>query len=244
MSDELNASVPAGRLTPAASLTAGFMAGSPILLGLVPFGLIYGLTAAETGLTLPQVCGMSLLVFAGSAQLVFVKLWSAKTAWLAAAITCLVVNLRLMMYSASLKPYLGPLSWPQKAAGAYCLTDESYALSLGRLMNPGLKPVAPFPYYIGAAMPTWLGWQLSGLSGYLAGSLLPPGIPFEFAVPLTFLALLLPLLISPAKLAAALTAGLAVMLARKLPHNLGLIAAVAVGALSGWVWDHWRGGRS
>jgi predicted branched-subunit amino acid permease len=209
--------------------------GSPLLIGVFPFGLIYGAAAREAGLSLTQTVSMSLLVFAGSAQFVFVELWQNKAAFLVLVLTCLALNLRLIIYGASLSQELGPPRGPLEALiRSYMLTDESYVSSAIGFRKPGFSS-RKLLYYLGAGLPTWLGWQSAGLIGYLVGSLIPPDWPMVMAAPLIFLALLISLLRAaepknrPVKCSAAIAAGLAAIAADNLPLNLGLLLAIAVG---------------
>jgi predicted branched-subunit amino acid permease len=231
------------------ALRAGFAAGSPLLIGIVPFALIYGAAAREAGLSLVQTLSMSLAVFAGSAQLVFANLWGVKVAVPVLALTCLALNLRLLIYGASLSLRLeGPKSPGEALLRAYLLTDESYAVSMAGFSNPHFaKP--RLPYYLGSGLPTWLGWQTVGLVGYLAGAVIPPSWPIGIAVPLIFLALLVSSLRTsserrlPRWLAAG-AGGLAGVALKGLPHNLGLIAAIALGVAAGLAAERFGRGRA
>lgn len=225
-----------------ASFRLGLAAGSPIMAGVAPFGLIYGAAARGLDLSLGQTVGMSLTIFAGSSQLVFLDLWGQGASALALILTGLVINLRMAMYSASITPHLGPLGLTRSIVGAYFLTDEGYALSMGRFLSRREPPPSPFYFYLGAALPTWLSWQTCSLAGYLAGALIPASWPLGMAVPLVFLALLIPMLARGPKLSAALAAMVVAIAAAGLPMNLGLILAVFVGIAAGLIHSRLRGG--
>jgi predicted branched-subunit amino acid permease len=221
-----------------ASFVAGLARGSPILMGLLPFGLIYGAAARDAGLSFSQTALMSVLVFAGSAQLVFVNLWNEGVNSLALALTVVLVNLRLLVYGSSIGPFLERnqgLFW--RLARSYLLTDESYAASLSAFASPAFK-YRPAFFYLGAGFPTWLGWQASGAAGYLSGSFLPESVPLEMAAPLVFLALLLSMLKSgrtalTPRLCSLFTAGISAVLLNSLPYNLGLLLSILLGVLAG-----------
>ncbi|MDR2611617.1 MAG: AzlC family ABC transporter permease [Deltaproteobacteria bacterium] len=207
-------------------------------MGLVPFGLIFGAAAKDAGLSWPQTQAMSLGIFAGSAQLVFLNLWNEGVNALALALTVCAVNLRLVIYGSSLAPHLGP---PGSAiagmARGYFLTDESYAISMANFLKDGFSR-NPAWFFLGSAAPTWTGWQIMTATGWLAGSLLPEGLPFAMAIPMVFLALFISVLRSSArrrlsKIAAALGAGAGVALFRDAPLNLGLILAILAGVAAG-----------
>jgi predicted branched-subunit amino acid permease len=222
----------------ASAFKAGFAAGTPLLLGVVPFAVIYGAAARDAGLSVFQTLCMSLSVFAGSAQLVFVNLWAAKVAVPVLALTCLAVNLRLLIYGASISLKLDPPKGPMEAlARCYLLTDESYAVSMAGFSNPGFRRPR-LPYFLGSGLPTWLSWQSVGLIGYLAGSAVPESWPIGLAVPLIFLALLFSILRASSerrapKWLAAGAGGLVAVALKSLPLNLGLLTAIIAGVLAG-----------
>ncbi len=212
----------------------GLRAGCPIVAGVAPFGVIYGAAANALGLSLAQTTGMSLAVFAGSSQLVFLDLWGQGASTLALVLTGLVVNLRMAMYSASIAPRLGPLAPWQSLVGAYYLTDEGYGVSMGYFLRKS-PPASSFYFFLGAAFPTWLSWQVSGLAGYLAGNVIPESWPLKMAVPLVFLALLVPMLTRGPKLTAAAAAMALAGAGARLPLNLGLLLAVFGGIAAGLI---------
>jgi predicted branched-subunit amino acid permease len=219
---------------------AGFAAGAPILMGLLPFGLIFGAAAKNAGLSCLQAQAMSLGIFAGSAQLVFLNLWNEGVNALALVLTVWAVNLRLVIYGASLAPGLGPPgSLASGLARGYFLTDESYSISMAAFLKEGFSR-SPAWFFLGAAGPTWSGWQAMTALGYAAGSFLPETLPFAMAIPMVFLALLISVFKSTSggrlpKALAGLTAGAGAVIFRGAPFSLGLIlailAGVAVGAL-------------
>jgi predicted branched-subunit amino acid permease len=230
---------------PWAALQSGFIAGTPLLLGLIPFALIYGAAARNAGLTFFQTFSMIICIYAGSAQLVFVELWKEGVYLIPLVLTGLILNLRLLIYGASLAPHLGRFpSFGQGLFFSYFLTDESYAVSMSKFSGANFnynkfKPV----FYLGTALPTWLCWQSVGLIGYLAGAILPKNIPLAMAVPLVFLSLLISILKSQtknngSKIFAALVAGLTAVLLKPLPMNLGLILAIFLGVVAGILYKH------
>jgi predicted branched-subunit amino acid permease len=226
---------PAGFLT---SFKEGFLDCSPFLLGLIPFAIIYGASAKAVGLTLPETLSMSLFVFAGSAQLTFVNLWALDVTIPVLVLTCLALNLRLLIYSASIGIHLGPPTGLGTALlRSYLLTDESFAVSLTRFCNKSFS-CQKLPFFLGSGLPVWLGWQSMGLFGYVAGSVIPQNWPIFLAVPLVFLALLISILKVKGsqnlpKCLAAAAGGIAAILLRNVPMNFGLLLAIIFGVAVG-----------
>jgi len=206
----------------------------PLLLGVFPFALIYGVTAADAGLSAWATMGLSIFVYAGAAQLAVVQLVGTGTAALVVGLTAFVINLRFLMYSASLAPHLRHLpsrwSWPL----AYLLTDQVYALSIARYTQGAIQALRHW-YYLGAALVMWGTWQVGTGIGYLFGTRVPETWGLDFAVPLTFLGLLARTIDDGATGAAALAGGVTAVLAFSLPLNLGIIVASGVGVGTGFL---------
>src|SRR3954454_17862596 len=232
---------------------AGVRAELPILLGVLPFGVIYGVTAIKVGLSPILAQAMSAIIFAGSAQFVTVQLVAAGTPGIILVLAGLVVNLRHMLYSASVAPYLRHVSRRWKWLLAYLLTDEAYVVTILHFQHEeGLHPTSEASaetqtqtqtqaqerpvhhwFMFGAGLALWTCWQLSTAVGVFLGGQVPSDWPLDFALPLTFIALLVPALRDRAGWVAAGTAGLAALLAAALPLKLGLIAAALAGVLAG-----------
>ncbi|AFZ67209.1 AzlC family ABC transporter permease [Deinococcus peraridilitoris] len=211
----------------------------PLLPGVVPFAAIAGIAALQAGLTPTQASGMSLIVYAGSAQLVACSMIAAQVPPLLIVATSAIVNLRFAMYSASMTPHLASLPAPLKLLGAYGLTDQSYALAMTRT-NPRERTA---PYYLGASLIMWLTWQLGTLAGALLGARIPPAWSLEFTVALSFIALAVPTVKDKATLLAALTAGLVAVATAGLPYRLNLIIGTLVGIAVGMAARRWARSR-
>jgi len=214
----------------------GVKAVSPLIPGIFPFAVIAGASAIELGLSSLAAVGLSILVFAGASQLVFIELLALSSPVMVLVATALVVNLRFSMYSAAIAPYFKHLSRGWKAFLAYQLTDQAFLLSLQRFQRDG-KPAGDKWYYLGAASTLWIIWQLGSLIGIYLGRALPASWSLDFAVPLSFLALLVPALVSRGTVLAALTSGVVVLFSRHLPYNLGLITAAIAGLTVGMIWE-------
>lgn len=219
---------------------AGVRALAPLLVGVAPFGMIYGVLALANGLTPAAAQAMSAILFAGSAQFLLCQLVGA-----GAPVTVMIaevglLNLRHALYSASLAPRIAHLPRHWKLALAYLLTDEAFAV-ISRREAGGDADSHRHWFYLGAGLALWSGWQLSTAAGIVLGARLPAHWPLDFALPLTFIAIVVPLIRTRAMLAAAVVAGGVAVLAISLPFKLGLLAAALAGMMAGW----WlaRGGR-
>lgn len=210
----------------------GVKAEIPLLIGVFPFGMIYGALALNSGLSTLASQMMSSMVFAGSAQFITTQLINEGAPIFVMILTIAVVNLRHMLYSASLAPYLKHLSTKWKALLAYLLTDEAYAPSIIRYEKEGLQPHSHW-FLLGAGLALWTNWQISTALGIFLGGSIPDNLQLDFALPLTFIAMVVPVLKKMPMVAAALSAGVTALLAFSLPFKLGLILAALVGILVG-----------
>ncbi len=225
-------SSPDAAVTPRSELWLGIRRISPVLLGVVPFGLISGLTAVQAGLSAGEALGMSAIVFAGASQLAAVQLLSAGAPAWVILLTAAVINLRFTMYSASLAAYLKHLPAPWKAASAYLMTDQAYAVSVTHFADQPERPHRRW-FYLGGAALMWAAWQLSTVAGVFVGASVPPAWGLSFAIPLTFMALVFPVVRDRPAAAAALSAGAVAVAAEPLSFNLGLVLAALCGILVG-----------
>ncbi|MBC8506826.1 MAG: AzlC family ABC transporter permease [Anaerolineales bacterium] len=219
---------------------AGVKGELPILVGVIPFGMIYGILALGAGLKPTEAQAMSAIVFAGSAQFMLVQMVSGATPALVMVLTGFVINLRHALYSASVAPYLGHLRAPWKALLAYLLTDEAYAVTITHY-NKGGDDEVEFKhwYFLGAGLALWTSWQISSAVGIFLGTRVPPEWSLDFTLALTFIALVIPALEDRASVFAAVAAGATSILAFGLPYKLGLLTAALVGIIVG-LWGEER----
>jgi 4-azaleucine resistance transporter AzlC len=220
--------------TPPNEFLTGVRAEAPILLGVAPFGMIYGALAIAAGLPHDAAQAMSAIVFAGSAQFIATQLIATGTPPVVILLTTLVVNLRHILYSASVAPYLQPLPRRWKALLAYLLTDEAYVVAIARFQE-GDAGAGKHRYLLGAGLALWITWQLSTAAGIFLGSQVPPTWSLDFTLPLTFIALLIPTVSDRPALAAALAAGAVAVIGAGWPYKTGLLAAALTGIAVG-VW--------
>jgi len=212
---------------------AGVRALAPMLLGVVPFGLIYGVLAVNAGMPAWLACAMSAIVFGGASQMILTQLWSAGTPALVIAFTVAMVNLRHALYSATIAPSLAPLPRRWKALVAYLLTDEAFAAMTRRLGDTGPRARYRHWFYFGAGFALWSSWQLSTLAGVLVGAQVPRDWPLDFFLPLTFIAIIVPNLKHRAQVAAALVATALAVACYAMPHKLGIMVAALGGIAAG-----------
>ncbi len=214
------------------SFWAGIRAEFPLLIGVFPFGMIYGALALHAGLSPAAAQMMSSIVFAGSSQFVAAQLVHEAAPGLVIILTIGTVNLRHMLYSASIAPYVKDLSMRWKSLLAYLLTDEAYAATALHYEAEGVTPTGHW-FFLGAGFSLWFTWQTSSALGIFLGAAIPPSWPLDFALPLTFIAMVVPVLKDRPVIAAALSAGLVALLTHELPYKLGLILAALVGIAIG-----------
>lgn len=217
-----------------AAFRDGIVSAVPLTVGVAPWGVVTGVAMVSAGLTSAQAVGMSLLVFAGSAQLAVLPLFIAKAPlWLMYA-TALIVNLRYFIYSAVLAPHFAGLSRPWRVLLSYLTVDGVFALFAGRY-RPGDGVPSKHWFYLGGSAVSWVVWQLASLLGIFGGSLIPKAWSLEFAATLALTALAMPLLFDRAVVLGAVVAGLVSLAGSALPMNLGVLLAVIAGVVAGLV---------
>lgn len=216
------------------SVRTDFYAGvrdvAPVVLGIIPFGLVAGAAAVDSGLSGLQAVGLSVVVFAGASQLAAIDLLGDGAPLAVVVGTILVVNLRMVMYSASIAPEFQGVTVRWKALMAYLLTDQAYAMSLTTFRE---RDVSRRGYYLGTAVPLWIVWQLCTIIGVVVGARVPAWLPLDFALPLVFLALLVPAIKDASTAAAGLIGGTLATLGAGLPYELGLPLGAVTGILAG-----------
>ena len=216
------------------SFWAGVRAEFPLLIGVFPFGLIYGTLAMGAGLSPLSAQMMSSIVFAGSSQFIAAQLIHEAAPGIVIVLTIAVVNLRHMLYSASVAPYIERLPAYWKGLLAYLLTDEAYAATIIHFEEEGLTSNSHW-FFLGAGFSLWFTWQTSSAFGILLGTAIPASWPLDFALPLTFIAMVMPILKDRPVIASALSAGAVALLSFNLPYKLGLILAAVIGIIVGTV---------
>lgn len=207
----------------------------PLLVGAAPFGLIYGAIAVTSGLSPAATAAMSAFVFAGSAQFIGVTLVAAGTPILIIVLTTLVVNARHVLYSATLAPHLKKLPARWLLPLGFWLTDESFVVAAKGFAEHKKTPQEKRWYLLGSEVAMYTNWQFVTWIGIVAGQAIadPRSWGLDFALVVTFIGMLVPMIKTRPDLLSVLVAGGAALLAHGLPNQLGLILAALLGIAAG-----------
>jgi len=210
----------------------GIIETIPLLIGIAPFGMIYGVLAVKAGFPPAAAQAMSAILFAGSSQFMIVNLVAAGSPWLVVVLTAVVVNLRHALYSASLAPFLKHLPAGWKAVLAYVLVDEAYAVGIHHYEREGSAGHQHW-FLLGSGLAVWVCWQASTALGIFLGAQIPAAWSLDFTLALTFIAIVVPGLKNRPLLLSAVTAAVTTVVAHPLPYKLGLILAALAGIAAG-----------
>ncbi len=204
----------------------GFRDGLPFVVVVLPFSMVFGILAVEAGLTVAQAIGFSVVVVAGAAQFAALQLMTEGAPFAVIVATALAVNLRMSMYSASLAPHLGQAPFPTRALIGFLNFDQSFAMSMTRYdADPQMPLTHKVAYFFGVVSPVFPMWYAGTILGALAGAKIPDGLALDFAMPITFLAAVAPMLKTRAHLAAAVTSVVLALLLHWVPYSAGLLIA-------------------
>jgi predicted branched-subunit amino acid permease len=209
----------------------GVKAGTPTLFGIGAWGLVVGIAMVKSGLTVPQALGMTMLVFAGSAQLAALPLIAAHSPIWVIFATAFVVNLRFVIFSALLAPHFAHLPLRKRFLLGYVAGDMTVALFLQKYPSEAPQ-VGKLSYLKGLLYPNWAAWQIGSIAGIFLGSAVPAEWGLGFAGTLAIICVMIPLMAGRPALCGVLVAGVVSVLAAGLPYKLGLLLAVLVGMLT------------
>jgi len=218
--------------TPLTEFLSGVKAEMPLMIGVIPFGMIYGILAIAAGLPPSAAQAMSFIIFAGSSQFVSAQMYGLGVPPIVNIFTIGVINLRHALYSASIAPYLQKLPTRWKLILAYLLTDEAYAVTILHYQQEADKHLKHW-FFLGAGLTLWTTWQLSTALGIFLGATIPASWSLDFTLALIFIALVVPSLKDKASLGSALSAGVAAILLFGLPLKIGLLVASLIGIVVG-----------
>ncbi|MBC7415074.1 MAG: AzlC family ABC transporter permease [Herminiimonas sp.] len=210
--------------------------------GIFAWGLVSGMAMIKAGLTVWQALGMTLLVFAGSAQLAALPLIAAHTPALVIFATALVVNLRFVIFSAAIGPHFTHLGWVRRIGYGYLSSDMLMAFFPQRFPYSTLgQPLGKAGFFQGISAPNWLAWQGGAITGLLLAGQIPESWQVGFAGTLALLGVMIPLTINLAALAGVLVSAAVAVLAIGLPFRLGLLLAVVLGMAAAMLADRFYG---
>ncbi|WP_305842590.1 AzlC family ABC transporter permease [Photobacterium leiognathi] len=217
-------------------IQAGLKAIFPLCVGAFPFSFIVGAISINAGMSVLQSTLWSMTVFAGSAQMVALGLVQSSTELIVIALTTFVINLRHVLYSASLSEYVKEYSMPTRALMAYGLTDEVYAATVGEMKQE--KPGRHW-FYLAAMFGFWINWVVADFCGAVIGSSFPHIADYglDFAMVAAFIAIVIPQVKSRECIVAAVVATVTGILLSGLPFSLGLVVAAIVGVYAGYRMD-------
>ena len=218
-----------------AGLWTGMRYTLPVLPGTAVFAMAFGTVAAQKGLTLTEATLMSALVFAGASQLVAMEIWANPMTWALVAPLALVtavVNMRLLLMSASLRPWLGPLPAGQSYPTLLLTTDASWLVAMRYRAEGG----SDASVLLGSGIALWLLWVPTTTLGYVLGALIadPARYGIDLIMPIFFVAMLVPLWRGPRRAIPWAVAGLVALLVQYLvPGFWFIIADALAGAACG-----------
>ena len=218
----------------------GIIDSSPFILVIIPFASLFGMLASEAGLSVVETMAFSIVVIAGAAQFTALQLMQENAPTVIVLISALAVNLRMAMYSASLTPYIGAASLWQRALCAYLTVDQSYVVGVSKFeREPDMTVAARVSYFLGAVTPIVPLWYLFTYVGAVLGAQIPDSWALDFAIPITFLAMIAPMFRTAAHVVAALIAVVVALFAAGVPYSLGLIIAGIAGMMAGAQTELW-----
>ncbi len=219
----------------------GVRAAAPFILVVTPFALVFGVVGTEAGLSLPEIMGFSFLVVAGASQIVAVELLRDNAPTIVILVTALAVNLRLIMYSAAMAPLLAGTTLRQRAMIAYGLTDQSFALMMADSERRSRSVGERVAFFFGTTLVVVGFWYVFTLIGAVLGATIPESFALDFAVPISFIATLAPMLRSVPHIAACAVSVAVSLLLYALPYGTGVLVAAGVAMITGAQMELWFG---
>jgi predicted branched-subunit amino acid permease len=222
----------------------GLLAALPMVVVVGPFALLFGVVATEAGLNVAETMLFSVSVFAGASQFAALQTMQENAPALVVLATALAVNLRMVMYSVTLAPHFGELPLRSRALMAYFLVDQSFATTMAEIdRRPAMTAQEKRAVFYGAVVAVAPLWFLASLAGALIGRAIPPDYALDFALPITFLAMVAPMLRSLPHLVAAGVSILLSLLLAGMPYGTGLLVAASIAMAAGAGLERWLEGR-
>ena len=200
----------------------GFIDVIPLTIPVIPFGIIYGVTATEIGLSPIITFVMSFVIFAGSSQIAFSQLFIAGASPLVMITSVAVINSRHLLYGAVLSQYLNKLNHYWRFLLSYLMTDQAFSVSLS-YFKKNKRIYNPHFHMLGSGFTLWFLWQISTLLGIVLGNIVPEQLGLEFTIPLTFLSLIISELRKLDHLIVIIISGLTSLVAYSFPYKAYII---------------------
>jgi predicted branched-subunit amino acid permease len=225
----------------------GVNVSAPTLFGMAAWGMVVGVAMIKVGLNLPQALGMTLIVFAGSAQLAALPLIAVSAPIWVIFVTALVVNLRFLILSALIAPRFVYLSWKKRTLLGFLTGDITVGLFLRRfpeMWNNDVEAKNQLDFLSGLLVPNWLAWQVGSISGILIGSQIPASWGLGFAGTLAVLCVMLPLVQNRAGIIGIFVASAIAIIAHSLPYKLGMLLGVVLGMVAAMAVEELGGGKT
>ncbi len=226
----------AHRAASRAAFRAGVIECLQLIPSYVPFGLVCGVAAVQAGLGEWGAVALATFAFAGSSQAVLTQFLSGGAPMLIAIASGLVVNLRMAVYSAAISSRIAGATRKERVLWAAFLVDQTFISNEARHQRGGHME-HPLAFYLGCALTLWPWWVLMNAIGAFAGAKLPTSWQLDFTIPLSFVAMVVPLLKSRGQIVAATAGGVAGVLLYAMPLKTGLIVACVFGTCVGMLVD-------
>ncbi|AHG03497.1 branched-chain amino acid ABC transporter permease [Halobacterium sp. DL1] len=222
-------------MTERADFLSGIWGAMPAMPANIPFGFVAGAAAVQAGFTDVQAVAMSALIFGGAAQLAAIDLLNSGSPLVVVTLTAIVVNVRYTMYSAAIAPYFRRFSERWRLICCQFIVDTTFAIAVTEYERD--EDTDRLSYYLGVSAAIYGMYVLGTVVGVLVGNRIPDGFQLEFAVPLLFLALLVPSITDEPTTVAAAVGGFVALAAVGVPMNLGIVIAALSGVVAGVVVD-------
>jgi predicted branched-subunit amino acid permease len=221
---------------------AGALECAALIPSYIPFGMVCGVAAVQAGLGELGAIALAAFAFAGSSQAVLTQFLTSGAPLAIAILSGLVVNLRMAVYSAAISPRIETATRKERMLWAAFLVDQTFLSNEARHQRGAFK-AHPLAFFLGTAAVLWPAWIATNALGAFLGAQLPESWQLEFTIPLSFVAMIVPILKQRAQIASAVAGAFAGVLLFALPLKLGLIAACIVGTFVGLVVDTWFSAR-
>lgn len=222
----------------------GMRHGLPLVVVVVPFAALFGLLASEAGLRLYEILLFSTVVFAGASQFAALHMLQDHVPVAIILVTALAINLRMLMYSVALTPYLGGAGLGVRAIAAFLIVDQSFALAVSEYeKRPEMSTDERLSYFFGTIVPITIAWLAAIAAGALLGRTIPAEYGLDFAMPITFLALAGPMMRTMPHVFAAVVSVTVTLALHVMPYGTGLLVGAAAGMAAGALAETMRGAK-